>query len=261
MLTSAADYHYITTTGIEQGLTGNIIPTAEVANCQAPFRFEDFCYICEATKDWSFNYVNIGLNPTYTQGYKSSLLEGAWRFIYESLSPDFTARNIPAYGCAVFLNDNITQMPTLPRIANVVGTNKQYFIDYARNLLFDPTPYMDACQWQASPSNLVISRKPIDVEVPHLLYWILFQPVWQQVKSMLDSGSEYYDSSYTFCARGMKSGTGQWHTSDSGVINIHTGNVVNNAGSYGTSETPYVQPKIINRQTSRRVYYTNPMEL
>lgn len=78
MLTSAADYQYINTQGVERGLTGNIIPTSDVAGLQAPYRFEDFCYISEATRVWSFNYFNIGLSPQYVQTFKRSILENAW---------------------------------------------------------------------------------------------------------------------------------------------------------------------------------------
>ena len=59
MLNSAADYNYITTTGIEPALTGQIIPVADVASLQAPIRFEDICYICEATRVWTFNDSQI----------------------------------------------------------------------------------------------------------------------------------------------------------------------------------------------------------
>lgn len=235
MLTSAADYKYITTTGIEQALVGNIIPTAELLSCQAAFRFEDFCYISEATRDWSFNYSSIRnqLNPSYTQSQKFSQLFAAWQFIYKNMQPSNTDYQ-SSYGCCVYLNDNITQMPVQPIVSKNTGYlyDKAYFNQNAPTLMFDYTSIMDACQYQRSPSQLNLGEQPIAVIVPHILYWILFQPVWQQVKSALDGQTVYYDKAYTFCQRGMKSGTGQWNESDNGIISTHTGSAVNQNFSY-----------------------------
>lgn len=87
MLNSAADYNYITTTGIEPALSGQIIPVADVASLQAPIRFEDFCYICESTRVWNYNNSQIRnqLNPQYVMNNKRSLLENAWNWIYDTL--------------------------------------------------------------------------------------------------------------------------------------------------------------------------------
>lgn len=262
MLTSAIDYEYVDTTGIEQGLNGSIIPTAEVSSFQAPFRFEDICYITEATKVWSYNYSNIISNPTYTQSTKYTQIMAAWQFIYNSMLSTYY-NYYSAYGCTCFLNDSITQTPAQPRFNPNTGNppGKEYFSRFAPTLLFDHTSVMDACIWQTQPATLSLREQPLDVDVMHRLYWILFQPCWQDTKSELDSSTVAYDKSYTFCQRGIKSGTGSWHTSDSGVINTHTGNVVNYSGSSGTSPVSYVQPAIVNRQTSQRVYYTDPMEL
>ena len=77
MLNSASDYEYITTTGIEPALSGQIIPVADVASRQAPIRFEDFCYICEATRVWNYNdsEIRTQLNPQYVRTSKYALLE------------------------------------------------------------------------------------------------------------------------------------------------------------------------------------------
>lgn len=255
MLTSAADYQYINTQGVEQGLTGNIIPTSDVAGLQAPYRFEDFCYISEATRVWSFNYFNIGLSPQYVQTFKRAILERAWEFIYKSMLPT-NNDHTNGYGCAVYLNDGITQLPVQPRFnpSTVDDTDKRYFVLFASNLLFDYTGFMDACIWQTSPGVLSLTRQKFDVIVPRLLYWILFQPCWQQVFNATDTASVPYDKTYTFVNRGLVSGNAQWHTSDSGNVVTHTttAETIPNQG--------YVQPAV-NTNTTARPTWTSPVNL
>lgn len=93
-----------------------------------------------------------------------------------------------------------------------------------------------------------------DVNVPRLLYWILFKPCYQQVEAVLDSTTVSYDKTYSFCQRGMKSGNGQWHTSSGGVISLNTGTMAQISDSYA-----YVQPAIQTGTSRGRAVFANPM--
>lgn len=253
MLTSATDYTYVDTAGIEAAFSGNIIPVADIESRHALFRFEDICYLCEATRVWSYNYINTGLNPTYTGRFKYLLLSTAWQHIHHAMNPDYSLSNY--YGCSVYLNDKITEMPVQPRHRSSMSYHdKSYFAHYARDLLSDYTALMNKSPWQSATNGLDLIYQPLDVDVPRLLYWILFQPCWQGVNSSTDSQTEYYDKSYTFCQRGIKSGTGTYHKSSGGVITAYTGPAVNHDYSY-------VQPDIQTGTRSGRPTYSNPIRL
>lgn len=95
-----------------------------------------------------------------------------------------------------------------------------------------------------------------DVNVPRLLYWILFQPCYQQVEAVLDATTISYDKTYSFCQRGMKSGNGQWHTSSGGVISMNTGPMVQRSDNYA-----YVEPAIQTGTSRGRAVFAYPMQL
>lgn len=109
MLSSAADYEYITTTGIEPALVGKIIPEYDLSSLQEPIRFEDFCYLCESIRVWNYNnsQVRNQLNPRYVQQYKYALMEDGWDWVYDTLKTSVAVKN-RYYGCTLYLNDGIT---------------------------------------------------------------------------------------------------------------------------------------------------------
>lgn len=248
MLNSASDYEYITTTGIESALTGQIIPVADVASLQAPIRFEDFCYICEATRVWNYNDSEIRnqLNPQYVRTSKYALLEYPWNWIYDVLKTGVAQKN-RSYGCTVYLNSGIESTPTFTRTSNWVGDLKTVF--GPMNLLFDPTAFMDACQWTDASGHLDLPYHPYDVLVPRLLYWILFQDVYQEVYSVSETSTTSYDKSYSFTQYSIKSGPATWHTSSGGVISTVTGAVEHKSPA---TSYPEVAPIInINPRTTQ----------
>lgn len=145
MLTSAADYEYVTTTGVEAALVGNIIPVADNESRTPPMRYEDICYLCESTRVWTFDMLNSQLNPTYpTTG--RTLVERIWALLYRLMSPSYTSEYT---GCNCYLNDDITALPAQPRFNFLyVYSSKAYFVHYAPTLLLDYTATMDTCPWQ-----------------------------------------------------------------------------------------------------------------
>lgn len=257
MLTQASDYKYVDTTGVEPALTGQIIPTSDLASLAAPYRYEDICYICESVRTWCFNYTNIGLAPTYTYWGKYYIVEKAWEIIYNHMKKTYQAP-----GCEVYLNQGIQSMPTMGRYdySYSPGYNvKLYLRTFAPELMFDHTDIMNRCPYADATDGARISLQwqALDIDVMRLMYWILFQPCYQCIQWSSDGTTGDFDRSYTFSERGIKSGTGKYHKSNSGVITEYTGDVANRwEGIYA-----YIMPAICTGESRGRKSWTRSMAL
>lgn len=239
MLTQASDYKYVDTSGVEPALSGWIIPTSDIASLVAPYRYEDICYICESIRTWCFNYTNIGLAPTYIYWGKYYLMEQAWSIIYNHMN-----KTSQASGCEVFLNQEISAMPTMGRYDySTWGYNvKGYLRTFAPELMLDHTDIMNRCPYADATDGARISLQwqALDIDVMRLMYWIVFQPCYQCIQWSNDGVTGDFDRSYTFSERGIKSGTGKYHKSSGGVITEYTGDVANRyEGTYA-----YIVPAI-----------------